>query len=62
MSKQDFVLLSRFMLSSKDILNSDASRVSWRMMCRDLATRLGATNAKFDRRRFLAACGMEEGN
>jgi hypothetical protein len=61
MSKRDFVLLAHFMRSTKGIMDGSNMQPMWRDMCRDLAARLAGTNPKFDRNRFLSACGVAEG-
>ena len=70
MSKKHFNALAAALRQTRDALNRDHQGDSpdhardvhraWRMTCRDVANVCAQTNPRFDRARFLAACGMED--
>lgn len=40
--------------------NIDIDDKAWREVCRDMCRACAATNPRFDGKRFLAACGINE--
>lgn len=66
MSKQDYVLTAQAFADTKPteggtMTYSDlcVARYELVMLAKDLATRLREQNPRFDRERFLAACGVQ---
>ena len=56
MTKKDYVLIAAALASVKP--THTALRTQWIMDIEALAARLATTNPRFDRARFLAACGV----
>lgn len=65
MTKKDFELIAAAMLQADNYIGTDFAADRERAMhtrcCIELADALATTNPKFDRARFLAACGVSNG-
>jgi len=60
MTKKDFELIAYAMLREKPADHWDANkRCQWQLDCNSLADSLMIANPRFDRARFLKACGVE---
>ena len=60
MTKKDYVRIAAALARSKDAFRgSDGMRVQWQEDVSVIADALADDNPKFDRARFLKACGVE---
>lgn len=59
MSKKDFELIARSLKACVELYD-EGENITPAFVARDLAHRLAATNPRFDRARFLRACGVAE--
>jgi hypothetical protein len=64
MTKKDFEMIASTLKSEMPEREpgnrwSDGARDEWSTTCLAFASMLASTNPRFDRARFLAACGME---
>lgn len=61
MTRQDYELIAVTMKDSKPfgVAHSARRLVQWLLDCHALAGALAATNPRFDRERFLTACGAQ---
>jgi len=62
MTKKDFELIASALLRADEYIGTDFAadreRDIYNRCCRELADALATTNPKFDRAKFLAACGV----
>lgn len=57
MTRKDYVLLAAALHRTKPEVNCDLT-AQWEIDVRAIATALANTNPRFDRARFLEACGV----
>ena len=67
MTRKDYVLIADAMRRSRPLATTEAGRKlcaaeleTFRLCCDQLAAMLAGDNARFDRSRFLKACGVED--
>lgn len=65
MTKKDFIALAEALNAAKPFGIKHAARAkaaheAWENCCHRIANACAASNGRFDRNRFLAACGMED--
>lgn len=59
MSRKDYQLLADALAATKSRQNDVGEFVSFTKVCASIADALASDNYRFDRYRFLAACGLE---
>lgn len=60
MTRKHYVMLAAALARSKpERFHAGAEDAQWRWDCRVIAEALAADNERFDRERFLKACGIE---
>ena len=59
MSKKDYELIARVLRSRVGYFTSRDGQDALAIVARDFASELQTTNPRFDRARFLQACGVE---
>ena len=59
MTRKDFQLIADAMREAFPGREISDAYVTWATACHKLANGLETTNPRFDRSRFLAACGLE---
>jgi len=59
MTKKDFELIAAALLRARKFCETDNQRRGTERAALTLADALATTNPKFDRARFLAACGVQ---
>lgn len=58
MTRKDFELIANAIKPLTNPLHSDAGRLTAEAIAKNLANALAKENPRFDRPRFLAACGV----
>lgn len=59
MTRKDYVLLAAALRRARpDSFSEEPARVQFVTDCMNIATALANTNPRFDRERFLTACGV----
>ena len=61
MTRKDYELIARVLAFTRTSAKSDLSPQAdnmWRVACGDIADALASENPRFDRDRFLEACGV----
>lgn len=59
MTRKDFELIAGALLAAKNLGDDNEGAVPFGEICQILADSLATTNPRFDRVRFLRACGLE---
>lgn len=59
MTKKDYELIAKAMLKSSTLVNRYSAEDLHKLICLDLAIKLQDSNPRFDRQRFLEACGVD---
>jgi prephenate dehydrogenase len=59
MEHRHFATIAAILAELKPSQRLSLSATSWRYVCNLFADRLAGTNPRFDRQRFLKACGVE---
>jgi hypothetical protein len=62
MTKKHFQLLAKAMRFSKQSCDSLESDAMWRLIADNIATVCKQVNPRFDKSKFLEACGLDEHN
>jgi hypothetical protein len=62
MSKKDYINLSNALRSVKPVLNTTDCPIfiEWLKCCQQIAVACQRDNARFDRKRFMMACGLQD--
>ena len=58
MTRKDFKLIARVIAANENKSLTDLESATLTMLAEDMAQALGDENARFDRARFLTACGL----
>lgn len=61
MTRKDYELIARALIDSKPLFDSYEDRCErhgWRVACHSVCEALASDNSRFDRDRFLKACGV----
>ena len=59
MTRKDFELIADTLKDCPKGLKGSGQRQDWEIVCGHFAAALNNTNPRFDRSRFLTACGIE---
>lgn len=60
MTRKDYELLAEVIRTSRKVTTGETVLVSVEHLANTLATELEIENPRFDRARFLSACGLED--
>ena len=60
MTRKDYELLAEVIRTSRKVTTGETALVSVEHLANTLATELEIENPRFDRARFLSACGLED--
>jgi hypothetical protein len=59
MTRKDYELIARSIFIDRESLQEESQRQTADLIARGLAEQLEAMNPRFDRARFLSACGVK---
>jgi hypothetical protein len=59
MTRKDYELIARSIFVDRESLQEESQRQTADLIARGLAEQLEAMNPRFDRARFLSACGVK---
>lgn len=63
MTRKDYIILARVLKKSKPDFHPQLRGAlidGWARICKEISAALDVDNPRFDRARFLQACGVEE--